>query len=201
MSFCKQNLPLFIVELCTYCWNWSSYVQTKNIEPLAACCTAVKHRLCYIGISAVLSSLLLSIVFSNSKWTNLISWTSLLFSLSECIDGLGSAMIMLWICAICGWLLLPDDLFLSDVWPCETRGRRRGRWRGPRCSVECPLCIDGSIGSVRGLLRPQKQPSMTMVRLSVVIVDSVAVAVQPFFSSNSKSFLSSNSQSPASAYV
>ena len=41
------------------------------------------------------------------------------------------------------------------------RGRRLGCWRGRHRSAECPLlCADGSIGSVRGLLRPQTKQSM-----------------------------------------
>ncbi|EJK72731.1 hypothetical protein THAOC_05705, partial [Thalassiosira oceanica] len=36
-----------------------------------------------------------------------------------------------------------------------TRERCSGRRRGPSCSAECPLHADGSIGSVRGLRRPQ----------------------------------------------
>ncbi|EJK47476.1 hypothetical protein THAOC_33794 [Thalassiosira oceanica] len=46
-----------------------------------------------------------------------------------------------------------------------TRERCSGRRRGLSCSAECPLYADGSIGSVRGLRRPQTTLS-TIIDLS-----------------------------------
>ncbi|EJK54804.1 hypothetical protein THAOC_25537 [Thalassiosira oceanica] len=51
--------------------------------------------------------------------------------------------------------IYPNGVFLNTLMVWMTLGRCSGQRRGLSCSAECSLHADGSIGSVRGLLRPQ----------------------------------------------
>ncbi|EJK53295.1 hypothetical protein THAOC_27295, partial [Thalassiosira oceanica] len=72
-----------------------------------------------------------------------------------------------------------------SVWPSQTRERCSGRQQGLSCSAECPLHADGSIGSVRGLRRPQTTiDASSVVDLSA---DSPPMCSRP---SNERFFMS-----------